>query len=82
MTGVQCLTVSYYALLGPPHPPQSESTGTASFTLYGPAGGGTNLTGFHFETKVSGADAREACAVSKELKTAGRHFFTRIVMPC
>ncbi len=31
---------------------QSESTGTKTFTLFGPAGGGTNLTAFHFETKA------------------------------
>ena len=33
---------------------QSESTGTKTFSLFGPAGGGANLTAFHFETKVGG----------------------------
>ncbi|PRW59252.1 hypothetical protein C2E21_2426 [Chlorella sorokiniana] len=33
------------------HTLKSESTGTKTFTLFGPAGGGTNLTAFHFETK-------------------------------
>ena len=36
-------------------PLQNESTGTKTFTLFGPAGGGTNLTAFHFETKVGRA---------------------------
>jgi hypothetical protein len=39
-------------------PPQNESTGTKTFTLFGPAGGGTNLTAFHFETKASAAARR------------------------
>ena len=37
----------------PDAPEQNESTGTKTFTLFGPAGGGTNLTAFHFETKAS-----------------------------
>lgn len=33
------------------HALKNESTGTRTFTLFAPIGGGTNLTAFHFETK-------------------------------
>lgn len=57
-------TCWYDMMLAPPAiatEPQNESTGTKTFTLFGPAGGGTNLTAFHFETKVPAGLAHCCC---------------------
>lgn len=49
---------------------QNESTGTKTFTLFGPAGGGTNLTAFHFETKV-GAQLAGSATVVRTTRVVG-----------
>ena len=59
-----------HSSLALPAPLQNESTGTKTFTLFGPAGGGTNLTAFHFETKVREGDPGGcAGAVSDSIQT-------------